>query len=294
MSSSIFVIIAFLCWGFWGIFDKKALRHSASQDVIVIHYILHGVQIPIIIAILNVIHPGWSLNGQVLFWSGLAAITYAIATIAYLTAMGKSDASYVLGTSACYPVISTALAVLFLGEKLILSRLIGAAVVCLGVFAISLPESRQNTAVKKKVGTIVMTCVALATMAWAVWGIIDKKAVAVADPLEVCLGKYIWDLTILPLILYVFRLQGHKLDVLNTKTICMCTMSAICLAFGAWAYLSAMSVCCASYVISITACYPVLMYCLAVLFLKERLNRFRSAGIALVVLGGILVQNSWC
>jgi drug/metabolite transporter (DMT)-like permease len=286
------VIIALLCWGFWGIFDKKALGQSRSQDVIIIHYVLHGVQIPIIIAILNAIQPGWHLNGHVMFWSGLAAITYAVATIAYLTAMGKSDASYVLGTSACYPVISTALAVLFLGEKLIVGRLIGAAIVCLGVFAISVPEKRQSTAVTKQVGTIVTLCVALATIAWAMWGIIDKKAVSVANPLEVCLGKYIWDLAILPIILYVFRAQGHKLDIGNIKTICLCFMSAICLALGAWAYLSAMSIFSASYVISITACYPVLMYCLAVIFLKERFNRFRSAGIALVVLGGILVQNT--
>jgi uncharacterized membrane protein len=69
-------------------------------------------------------------------------------------------------------------------------------------------------------------------------------------------------------------------------------MSALCLAFGAWAYLSAMTFRSASYVISLTACYPVLMYILAVFFLKERFNRVRSAGIALVVLGGVLVQNT--
>jgi uncharacterized membrane protein len=293
MSANLFVMIALLCWGFWGIFDKKALAQSSSQVVIIIHYLLHALQIPLIIVILNLIRPGWHLSASVLFWSGMAAIAYAVATTAYLTAMGKSDASYVLGISACYPIISTAFAVFFLGETLIISRLIGAAIVCLGVFAISVPEKRQNTSINKRVAAIVSFCIALATVAWAVWGVIDKKAVSVADPLEVCLGKYLWDLAILPVILCVFRSQGHKLDICNINTIRFCTMSAVCLAFGAWAYLSAMSLCCASYVISITACYPVLMYILAVMFLKEKFNRFRSAGITLIVLGGILVQNAW-
>lgn len=288
MSSDIFVVIALMCWGIWGIFDKQALKQSSSQDVITIHYVLHGLQIPVIIAILNAIHPGWSLDGHLILWSGLAAVVYAVATVAYLTAMGKSEASYVLGMSACYPVISTALAVLFLGEKLIVSRLIGAAIVCLGVFAMAVPERRARA--KNKVGAIVTVSIALATLAWAVWGIIDKKAVSVAGPLEVCLGKYIWDLAILPIIIYIFRSQGHQLKIRNLKTVCFCTLSALCLAFGAWAYLSAMSIRPASYVISITACYPVIMYCLAVVFLKERFNRLRSAGIALVVLGGVLVQ----
>src|SRR5262249_24237005 len=106
------------------------------------------------------------------------------------------------------------------------------------------------------------------------------------------LGKYMWDLAILPAIFYVFRRQGHRVEIGNLRTISFCSLSAVCLAFGAWAYLSAMSIRAASYVISITACYPVLMYVLAVFFLKERFSRLRSAGIALVVLGGVLVQTA--
>ncbi len=48
----------------------------------------------------------------------------------------------------------------------------------------------------------------------------------------------------------------------------------------------------ASYVIAITGCYPMLMYLLALVWLKERFSQARFAGISLVVLGGILVQLS--
>jgi drug/metabolite transporter (DMT)-like permease len=46
----------------------------------------------------------------------------------------------------------------------------------------------------------------------------------------------------------------------------------------------------ASYVITITGCYPLLMYIFAMWLLKERFNKMRFAGILLVVVGGALVQ----
>jgi uncharacterized membrane protein len=98
-----FIIIAVACWGLWGIFDKKALEQSASQNIVITHYILRAIQIPLLIVILNVIKPGWHLSSQTIFWSGIVAVIYAIASVAYLTALSKAEASYVLGITACYP-----------------------------------------------------------------------------------------------------------------------------------------------------------------------------------------------
>jgi drug/metabolite transporter (DMT)-like permease len=46
----------------------------------------------------------------------------------------------------------------------------------------------------------------------------------------------------------------------------------------------------ASYVIVITGCYPLIMYIFALMFLKEKLNLIRLAGVILVVAGGGIVQ----
>jgi uncharacterized membrane protein len=53
-----------------------------------------------------------------------------------------------------------------------------------------------------------------------------------------------------------------------------------------------MSLSTASYVVVITGCYPLLMYLFALLFLKEKFNAIRFAGVVLVVAGGGLVQLS--
>jgi uncharacterized membrane protein len=84
--------------------------------------------------------------------------------------------------------------------------------------------------------------------------------------------------------------NGDKINLRKSGMWKYCALSAVCLAFGGFSYLSAMKLLPASYVISITSCYPVIMYVLAVRFLKERFSMARFAGIALVVLGGTLVH----
>jgi len=54
--------------------------------------------------------------------------------------------------------------------------------------------------------------------------------------------------------------------------------------------LFAMSAAPATYVIAICGCYPLVMYVLAVVMLKERVNWVRVIGIALIVCGGIVIQ----
>jgi drug/metabolite transporter (DMT)-like permease len=282
------IVLCVICWGLWGVLDKKALETSSSQSVIVTHYILHSFQIPVFLLLLNHIQPGWHLSLSTVFWSGLAAMAYVVAEISYVTAMSKADASFVLGTTASYPVISVALSTLLLGETLVIWRLIGAAIVCGGVIAMSLPEKRAVC--KQRMERIVLISIVCATIAWSIWGIIDKAAVTFAGPLEVCLGKYIWDLILLPFVWGTFRKQGHQIRILEKRNLIFCGGSALCLAVGGWCYLSAMTFYSASYVIAITACYPVLMYLLALVFLNEKFNRLRSIGIVLIVAGVSCVQ----
>src|SRR5580658_6422104 len=137
MSSNIWVITALGSWGLWGIFEKKALGFGNNRDVITILYMLHLLQIPVYLACLFIYCPQWTISFEAAAWSGIASALYAVALLSYLRALSKTDASYVLGSTACYPVISFMLAILFLGEKLILTRLLGAVVVAAGVFAMT-------------------------------------------------------------------------------------------------------------------------------------------------------------
>jgi drug/metabolite transporter (DMT)-like permease len=285
---NVLVLITILCWGIWGILDKKALEGSNSRDVMLMLYSTYVIQLPIFGIWLHSTL-GWHLKPELFLWTGIAAVTYTIAAIAYLTAMDLSEASYVLGITASYPIILQFLAVLVLGEQLVTMRIFGAALIGAGVFAIGFSGGKSAQTDRKNKMTMII-CVVLATLCWGCWGLFDKKALSLGQPLEVYFAQVLWDILLLLVLVVVFRLQGHKPNLRVKRPWIFAVLSATCIAIGAWTYLSAMNISTASYVIVITGCYPLLMYLFAMLFLKERFNRIRFAGIALVVFGGILVQ----
>jgi drug/metabolite transporter (DMT)-like permease len=287
------ILMALACWGMCGIFEKKALGFGTNFEAILTLLLLNVIQIPIFCTILCASHPHWHLTCEGLFWSISLSMTSAIANLAYLRAMSKSDASFVLGSTACYPVVSLIMAAIFLGEKFPMLRLMGAAVVALGVFAVSLPIKQHSEGQRQPIRRLpadVKISVMIAALAWGVSGILGKKAVTVADPLEIAVGRYIFDGVLFVVLWYVFSYQNRAINLQKPGVWKFCSLSAICLALGAWSSLSAMSRLPASYVISITACYPVIMYVLAILLLKEKFSVTRFAGIMLIVLGGIFIQ----
>jgi drug/metabolite transporter (DMT)-like permease len=287
------ILMALCCWGMCGIFEKKALGFGTNLEAILTLLLLNVIQTPILCLILSGSRPHWHLSCEGLLWSLALSITGTVANLAYLRAMSKSDASFVLGSTACYPVISLVMATLFLGEKFPILRLVGAAVVAAGVFAISLPVKDLAEKDRQTVSHLpvdVKVSVMIAALAWGLCGIIGKKAVSVADPLEITLGRYLFDAIMFIALWHVFQRQNCRINLLKLNVWRFCGLSSICLALGGWASLSAMSRLPASYVISITACYPVIMYALAVILLKERFSVTRFAGILLIVLGGMFVQ----
>ncbi|MBZ0189660.1 MAG: DMT family transporter, partial [Candidatus Obscuribacterales bacterium] len=287
---NVLVLISVLFWGAWGIFEKKALTGSTAKDVAVLLYLFNIAQIPIFIGILSFVEPGWSLSPSVIGWSFAASLCYAFGIVAYLSVLKRIDASYVIGSTACYPIVTIFLAASFLGEPLIASRLIGALLVAGGVFAICKTGMGPNNELAASQRSFYAFCLFLTCLTFSLRSICSKLALLDATPLEVYLGKCIWDLFFIFVVVYLFRRQGHKFDLLKKRTIMFCSASTLCLALGGFACLAAMDRCSASYVVAITSCYPVVMYLLALVFLKEQFSKLRFAGISILVMGAILLQ----
>ncbi len=137
---------------------------------------------------------------------------------------------------------------------------------------------------------IVPICVVAATLTWGIKGLFDKIAVGMAPPLVVYFVELVLNLTVLiPFCLYF--LIAKKRPQLQARQAWVFTgLSTVTLAIGGWSYLAALGMASASYVITITGCYPLLMYGFTIFFLKERFNATRLFGIALIVIGGLCVQ----
>lgn len=333
------ILITLFCWGIWGISDKKALSYVGQEDVILRLYVISFLFIPISFFALNYFQPGWGLSGEVILWSGLASASYMIAMLAYMSAMSTTEASYVLGITAAYPLIFQLVATIFLGEELLPQRMLGALIIAFGLFFIggsgdgsedkakgesgakedlrssrppgpptsptALVEVRSgessaadrlnadDIATKQKATSSIsrktIICLLIATFTWGVYGIFDKKAVDIATPLVIYFAKTLWDLCSF-FIVWPIMLRRKKIDWRTGPAWGFAAISEFALAIGAFTYLSALARTTASYVITITGCYPLLMYLFALLLLKEKFNNIRFLGIILVVVGGIVVQ----
>ncbi len=341
------ILVTLFCWGIWGISDKKALSYVGQEDVILRLYVISFFFIPVAFFALQHFQPGWSLSPEILLWSGLASGSYMIAMLAYMTAMSETEASYVLGITAAYPLIFQIVATIFLGEELLPQRMIGALVIAFGLFFIgwsgesakadkqagdagapsestpassadqpstynptpaSLVGSQSGThsaynpdseassrlesaasSSKSGVNEKTIICLLIATFTWGVYGIFDKKAVNIATPLVIYFAKILWDICSF-FIVWPIMLRRKKIDWKQKQSWGFAAISEFALAIGAFTYLSALSRTTASYVITITGCYPLLMYLFALLLLKEKFNKMRFLGIILVVAGGIVVQ----
>jgi len=293
------ILVSLLCWGAWGIFDKMALKYAPA---ILVMLCLFAFSVPCAIittVLLNIYQPGWSISPEILFWTFLGFASYGIAMSCYLAALNISEASYVLGATASYPVLLQFLSTMFLGEALVPTRIFGSLLVAAGVTAIGASATKpdpsadpaDNQAAAKKKPLLILFVIG-ATVLWGVWGIFDKKAVIAGGGLAAYLCHCIWELVFIPPLAY-FVWKKHK-NYFKTgwKLWGPITGSGLCINVGGFSYMMALSLATASYVIVITGCYPLIMYLLALWILKEKFNVVRLIGIILVTIGGIITHGT--
>jgi drug/metabolite transporter (DMT)-like permease len=189
------ILVSLLCWGAWGIFDKIALQHAPESLVMLGLFAFSFPCAVITLILLNVYQPGWTVTPEIIFWTGLGFVSYGIAMICYLGALNITEASYVLGATASYPVILQFLSAYFLGEALVPARIGGSLLVAAGVTLIGTSVSKDpSKAVPKEKKRLLILLVIAATLLWGVWGIFDKKAVNVGGALTAYLAHCVWEL----------------------------------------------------------------------------------------------------
>jgi drug/metabolite transporter (DMT)-like permease len=292
------ILLANLCWGAWGIFDKKALSSARPHNVLLVQYLLAVPELILLVGYLLVTAHTVPLNLPACMWAAIASLTATAAMVAYMIAMSRAEASYVLGLTASYPLVMQVLATVFLGEHLVWNRLLGAALIGVGVFAIGRSEKEEHhegttsglPEQARRERLVVTICVIVATIGWGIHGLFDKMAVSYAPPVAVMVARCCMDLITFVAMYFVCGRLKLERRLNNTNTWKFCSCSAACLLVGYIAYLIAMTLTTASYVIVITGCYPLIMYIFALMFLKEKLNLIRLAGVILVVAGGGIVQ----
>jgi len=283
------MLTTILCWGAWGIFDKKALESGSPRDVFLILLLCELPQIPIAAAILHGQGLAWEPSWSQIMWPALSALTMTISTLVYLIALKEAEASYVLGITASYPLLVQLLAVYLVDEPLSLERLLGSLLIAGGVFSVGF-SARSGTGEGSRRRWFIVGAAVVSTVCWALYGLFDKKSVNISNPWFVYFWQSVFNgILILPVAAYL-RWRGHRAKLRSGRTWLFCALSALSLSLGAVCCLLAMAAAPATYVIAICGCYPLVMYVLAVAALKEPVNWVRLFGMALIVGGGIVIQ----
>lgn len=279
------VALVILSWGIAGIFDKKALESGSLRSVFLAFGLFNLPMIAILLAVLTFFFPTWHLTSGTMFWESIDSAASIIAISAYFYAMSKTEASYVLAITAGYPIVGQLLSVPVLGEPFSAWMLIAATLVSCGVAAVGFSANGQQRKVMRLERILVLSCVLASTVLWGLLGIFEKKSLHYGQPLESMLALSIGRTILIAGTLAFLYFRREKLGLSNPRIWKFSWSSGALVALGNISYIVALTTTTAGYMIVITACYPLVMYVFALLFLKEKLNWLRVAGIVLIVAG---------
>ena len=184
---------------------------------------------------------------------------------------------------ACYPVTTIIFSVIFLGEKVTPTQILVSLVILFGVALIGLPEKLKDFKFERWFW--------LAVAASAVVGFADFLAKSVIN--NTALGDYflVYAFATVPgmFMAYLIDKKGRVLPKLSVKIWFMVIVGAILLELGNVFFFTAFSFGPASLVSPVVSSYQAITVVLALIFLKEKLRKVQAVGVALAVLGIILI-----
>ncbi|MEL4106355.1 EamA family transporter [Oscillospiraceae bacterium WX1] len=132
-----FAFIGMLCWGVSPIFAKLGLKDINPLVGLSVRTFFTATAILIWLLLSGGITELKDISSKALFLLVLEAILATlIGDLAYFAALKQGSPAIVMLIMACSPVVTILTAVLFLGEKLTLSHLIGACLAMIGIILI--------------------------------------------------------------------------------------------------------------------------------------------------------------
>ncbi len=137
MQLAIFLFLTTLFWGMAAIFDKLALgKTSPFSGIMVRQFIVSGILLGVGIGSGRSWNLG-ALDARTIVFFGLSGICGGAAGLwTYYHALRLGGASLVVPITAAYPLITVLLSWLILQEGLTAARIIGAALIVLGVWLV--------------------------------------------------------------------------------------------------------------------------------------------------------------
>jgi len=139
LSTVIFLLLAILGWGLGAFFDKACLKHMDPSGAFYVRTLF------MIIVFTPLLAWKYSQTKQALLGSDKLGPIFVMSSVIvsmagvffYLKALSGGEAMRIVPLSSTYPIVTFALALLFLGESFTLNKLFGTLLLAGGIYFIS-------------------------------------------------------------------------------------------------------------------------------------------------------------
>lgn len=213
----------------------------------------------------------------------------------YLWSQERIGVSYAFTIAMSFPILTFFLTVAFLGEPLILSRLVGAVIAVIGVILISNEQNRKtNHEIEsegeqlRKMDLLGIGGAILTMIFYATGTTLLQVAIEGVDPIAGNLVRISFGSVAFVPMLVVARHSGMSWPTRRaTKLIIIAGFFGM--AVGSLLYVTAVSYLGAAITSVIASTAPLFAVPVSVFYLKEKLTRLTVVGIALTLLGVFMV-----
>jgi bacterial/archaeal transporter family protein len=118
----VYAALTVISWGVWGVFSKVASAHSKPRQVLIFQSV--GVlAFGLVVLAVEKFNIEWSATA--FSWAAAGGFLVFIGFLTFFAALDGGQASTVVVLSALYPVVTIALSILFLHERLTMKQGVG-------------------------------------------------------------------------------------------------------------------------------------------------------------------------
>lgn len=289
MLGELLALLTAVLWALTPVFGKKALEESSIVALNFVRSVFGSMALWLILPAAR----GWRLVDvdpySLALLTAAAVIGMGLGDLAFFKSMDMIGVSKSTAISSTYPLFTTFISILLLGESLTVLSFLGTVSVVLGVSLISIASSgenggRDNPSLRKGV--------VLAIASAVIWSIgITLIALCVRDVDPLVANTY--RLSILALILSLPPLlkKRFRRGLRSGKTLFWGAAAGVTgLSLGTSVYLESIKLIGAARATALSSIYPMISAVAATLFLKEKPNLKTWMGIGLTVLGIVLLK----
>jgi drug/metabolite transporter (DMT)-like permease len=140
LSLDLLLAVIIVSWGIWAFAEKKALHYGSPWQTLFASLLIKTViALPILAFFLRTRGgpAGFAIGGRVWFWMLVALITNGVAIVILRFIFQKGGMGKAIALAETYPIVTTLLALVFLGETVTLQQSLGILVTIGGIYLIS-------------------------------------------------------------------------------------------------------------------------------------------------------------